>query len=134
MRKALTLLIALLCASLALDQNKPLSCQGDAAAGLRWENGQWKVTKFAEKKFILIMSGDTLTKESVSKAGLSIIPKQIDCKTELWLISCVSAGSHLAFNTQNLTGGITQIFGAVQGFDEKNKDTISVEAFTCQPY
>jgi len=134
MRKVVTLLTALLCVHMAFAQNKPLACQSDSKAGLSWENGQWKVSKFVDRKFILIMNGDTLTKESVSKAGLSIIPKQIDCKTDLWLVSCVSSGSYLAFNTQNFTGGITQIFGAVQGFDEKNKDTLSVEAFTCQPF
>jgi hypothetical protein len=57
-----------LCVNLALAQNTPLACQVDAAAGLSWENGQWKTTRFIENKFILVLKGNTLTKESVIKA------------------------------------------------------------------
>jgi hypothetical protein len=56
-------LIALLFGNLALAQKKPLACQVDAAAGLKWENGQWKITRFIERKFILVLQGNTLTKD-----------------------------------------------------------------------
>ena len=85
MRKALTLLIALLCANLALAQNKPLACQVDASAGLKWENGRWRIANFAERKFILVLSGDTLTKESV--ASTFPVPELANDSIASW-VSC----------------------------------------------
>lgn len=84
MRKALTLLIALLCANLALAQNKPMACQDDATVGLNWEGGQWKIARFNPQKFILVISGDTLTKESVIKAT----NPDLDSTRLIELVSC----------------------------------------------
>ena len=142
MRKALTLLIAILCANMALAQNKPLACQVDAAAGLKWENGQWKVTRFLERKFILVMRGDTLTKESVASSypNFEDIPKNlissVFCETDKYdkRIRCsMTRGHTLLFNPENNRGGISLLGGAASsGTDDR--DTPSVEAFTCQPY
>ena len=52
----------------AIAQNKPLACQGEAAAGVNWQNGRWVTTKFETKKFVLVQAGNLLTKESVAKA------------------------------------------------------------------
>ena len=41
-------------------QNQPLACQEDASAGLNWEDGEWKVTKFKRKNFILVLNGSKL--------------------------------------------------------------------------
>ena len=134
MRKALTLLIALLCANLALAQNKPLACQVDAAAGLKWENGQWRIARFIEKKFILVLSGKTLTKDSVSKAwGTEANTNDIICITNFNSVFCSGIfGESLIFNHENYRGGISLIFGATT--ESKQRDTLSVDAFTCQPY
>ena len=139
MRKALTLLIALLCINLALAQNKPLACQVDASAGLRWENGQWKVSKFVDSRFILIMNGDTLTKESVSRAmsgSGSVIFSDVICKTNSFnkKIFCTDFGGYeISLDPQNLKGGMSRIWGATTA-ENSFKDAILVDAFTCQPY
>jgi len=140
MRKALTLLIALLCANLALAQNKPLACQVDVAAGLKWENGQWQTARFKEDKFILVMSGDTLTKESVIKAtnpnlDSNRLVEQVSCKQ--WVldsvISCfIWPSTVLIFNPKTLKGGISKIYGATQ--NTADRDTPYIEAFTCQGF
>ncbi|MEY3517763.1 MAG: hypothetical protein RLZ89_623 [Pseudomonadota bacterium] len=44
MRKSVTLVIILFCTNLALAQNKPLACQVNAFAGLRWKN--WLLKKY----------------------------------------------------------------------------------------
>lgn len=142
MRKAVTFLIALLCANLALAQNKPLACQGDASGGLRWENGQWKITRFIERKFILVLQGDTLTKESVASSYPNIkdIPKSlissVFCETDKYdrRIRCsMTRGHTLLFNPENNRGGISLLSGAASS-ETDDRDTVSVEAFTCQPY
>jgi hypothetical protein len=136
MRKALTLLIALLCVNLALAQNTPLACQVDAAAGLSWENGQWKTTRFFEKKFILVLSGDTLTKESAAQALGTLNAYTVSCNTDLndKMISCIDrAGRSLVFMPETRKGGVSKLFGATMNSKE-SRDSVQVSAFTCQPY
>ena len=134
MREASTLLTALLCVNLAFAQNKPLACQVDAAAGLKWENGQWKTVQFIERKFILVLSGKTLTKDSVSKAWRTEAnPNDIICNTNFNSVFCSGLfGESLIFNHDNYRGGISLIFGATS--ESKQRDTLYVDAFTCQPY
>ena len=132
MRKALTLLIALLCANLALAQNKPLACQVDAAAGLKWENGQWRIARFIEQKFILVLDGKILTKESVERA-FNLGHSNFVCRTTFnGKILCNNdTGSQLFFNPYNLKGGLAATFGATM---DDTPDTVSVDVFTCQTY
>jgi hypothetical protein len=135
MRKVATLLITLLFANLALAQNKPLACQVDAAAGLKWENGQWRIARFIEGKFILVLQGNTLTKESVAKVLDLRHPSQVTCSVEPLekMITCADlSGGTLIFQPENLKGGTSHLFGSSESNDER--DTISVEAFTCRPY
>lgn len=136
MRKAFALLIALVLANFALAQNKPLACQVDAAAGLKWENGRWQTARFIEDKFILVLQGNTLTKESAAKAlgvpyldlvtcGVTEYDKMIECTDP--------SGGNLIFQPKNLKGGISELLGSVsKSIDEC--DTMSVKAFTCQPF
>ena len=134
MRKALTLLIALLSANLALAQNTPLACQVDAAAGLKWETGLWKTTRFIERKFILILSGTNLTKESVSKVMQGVPADFVTCtkNSDSSIFCSAPYGDVLFFNPKTYQGGRATIFGSTQNGD--NRDTIAAEAFTYQPY
>ena len=112
-----------------------MACQDDEAAGLNWANGEWRVTHFQLKKVILVMSGDTLTKESVANA-MGSSPQDVRCNTEDYdkMISCVDrSGRTLVFMPKALKGGVSSVFGATQDSKEK-RDTVSVRAFTCQPY
>ena len=135
MRKALTLLMTFLCANVALAQNKPLACQVDASAGLKWENGQWKVARFTAEKFILVQQGNILTKESVAKAMSNRFPNQITCTTDVVdsLITCTDrSGGNLIFQPGSLRGGVSQLVGALT--TENVRDALTVDVFTCQPY
>lgn len=65
--KALIAALMLVCATSVWAEGKPLACQEDEKAGPVWENGRWNVHSFIPRKFILVMDGDTLTRESVYK-------------------------------------------------------------------
>lgn len=135
MRKALTLLIALTCANLALAQNRPLACQDDEAAGLQWESGEWRVARFKLQKVILVMSGDTLTKESAANA-MDSPPQHVRCSTDDYgkMISCVDrSGRSLVFMPKTLKGAVSSVFGATM-YSTEQRDSVFVRAFTCQPY
>ena len=66
----ITLLIlasSILSTNTAVAQNKPLACQDVAVGGLQWEDRRWTNSTFKDEKFILVLNGDTFTKESVGK-------------------------------------------------------------------
>ena len=116
-------------------QNKPLACQDIAAGGLRWEKGRWVTSTFTEDKFILVLEGNTLTKESVGKAlRVDVVPfLRITCSADDSLISCNWFSKQLMFDTKTLKGGISALYGSSMQ-DGSNKDSIYVRAFSCQPY
>ena len=119
----------------AIAQNKPLACQDVAAGGLRWENGRWVTSTFKTDKFILVLAGNNLTKESVGKAfGVGAVSSsQISCIDHVYLISCTSSYQQLVFDTKTLKGGISTLLGSAME-DGSYKDTVFVRAFSCQPY
>ena len=119
----------------ALAQNKPLACQDVASGGLNWENGRWVILAFKPDKFILVLEGNTLTKESVGKAFnmSAITSSQISCSTRSSLISCTYYSKQLMFDPKTLNGGISSLLGSTME-DGSYKDSIFVKAFSCQPY
>ena len=135
MRKIpLTLLIALsstLFTNEATAQNQPLACQVEAAAGLAWENGRWVTRTFIDGKFILVQSGNTLTKDSIAKAFT--IPAAVNCRNNTKYIECTNEyGEALFFNPKTLKGGTAYLFGSI---NEGNvRDSVSVRAFSCTPF
>jgi hypothetical protein len=67
--RKLLLMIGLLFVSNTYAQNSPIACQDDAAGGLSWIGGRWQVTSFSNiRRFILVLQGKNLTKNSASKA------------------------------------------------------------------
>ena len=93
--KTLPIMLLILASSLlstktASAQNKPLACQDVASGGLNWENGRWVILAFKPDKFILVLEGNTLTKESVGKAlRVDVVPfLRITCSADDSLISC----------------------------------------------
>jgi hypothetical protein len=118
-------------------QNTPLACQVEAAAGLGWDKGRWETKKFIDdRKFILIKQGKTLSNDSVAKA-FSSPNAEIFCKVSAANASRVVCtdlfGSQIHFDTGLLKGSISFTFGATMTGD-KYKDTLSIEAFSCQPF
>lgn len=108
----------------------PLACQSLEHAGLSWEGGRWKVSRFQPVRFILVLEGDTLTPESAGKAmntSLGI------CQSGAAHISCRDPyGGSLWFNRTALVGGVSQLFGA--GSTGAQRDTPAVMAFECQKF
>jgi len=84
-----------------------------------------------------VRSGDTLTKESVAEAARykQSSSHNILCNTAFDnLITCVVAGERtVIFHPQTNRGGISSLFGSTM-LDSANRDTVSVQTFTCQSY
>jgi hypothetical protein len=137
MKKLLSALLITLIGVSVQAQNKPLACQEVATGGLNWENGRWVTSRFKGDKFILVLEGKTLTKESVSKAiGVGAVSvSQISCGNPLGgsLITCNSYATQLLFDPKTLKGGISGLLGSTME-DGSYKDSIYVQAFSCQPY
>lgn len=114
-------------------QGTPLACQVDKAAGLIWTRGQWQTTNFITEKFILVVVGNTLTKESVAKA-IHARTEFIRCETDiLQNVQCSDgSGGSLFFSLKLNNGGMSQLMGATG--DTNRRDTVSVSIFTCLPY
>ncbi len=106
------------------------ACKVEIAGGFKWESGRWKVRRLFEEKFQLVMQGDTFTPESVAKALAS---SPATCTVRVGgRISCMDArGGYLLFDPGTSRGGIAQLNGAT---DERldHRDTVSVEAFSCE--
>lgn len=116
----------------AMAQNKPLACQVDASAGLKWENRRWVTKTFLENKFILVQTENTLTTESASKA-LSSFSMGVSCRSTSRDILCTdTAGGSLYFDPKTSRGGISQLLGSTSAGD--TRDTVTVQIFSCTPF
>ena len=118
----------------AIAQNKPLACQTEATAGLKWESGQWITKSFTaiRPRFILVQAGNTLTTDSVGRA-LGANPVNVSCRNAWERIECTdTTGGSLLFDPKKLKGGISQLFGVLS--DETEKDTVTVQNFFCNPF
>ena len=129
----LLLVIGLLFGTNTYSQNNPIACQDDAAGGLKWEGGNWKTTGFITRRFILVLQGKTLTPSSAAKV-LEMLEKNVTCRVIMGgQTSCLDDyGGNILFDTGTMKGAISQIFGGTNAGN--NRDTISVRAFTCQPF
>jgi len=135
MKKLLTALLITLVGVSVQAQNKPLACQEDASAGLKWENGRWTTKTFiSENKFILVQRKGGLTADSVAKALSMDFPDQVSCINNLPSnISCQDVtGGNLYFDPRTLKGGISQILGSAS--NGTRRDTVTVQVFSCTPF
>lgn len=129
-------LLILLCTvfftNVAQAQNKPLACQVEASAGLKWESGRWVTRSFEEDKFILVQAGNTLTTASVGKV-LRANPINVSCRNTNPQIDCTDlVGGGLFFDPTVLRGGISQLLGSTNS--GPNTDTVTVQIFSCTPF
>ncbi len=117
----------------ALAQNKPLACQEEAMAGLKWENGKWSTKTFiSDGKFILVQTKDGLTADSVAKA-VNTFPDLVSCRNEERRTSCQDqSGGNLYFDPMTLKGGISQLLGATS--TGTRRDTVTATVFSCTPF
>jgi hypothetical protein len=113
------------------------ACQYIEAAGLNWEAGRWKSTRFnVEKPFFLNMDGANLNQKVVAdffeSTGFS--SKEVRCtKRELQPIhSCIDGyGSFMFFDPRTGLGGAADLSGAITS-STGNRDSLVVKPFTCQ--
>ena len=115
-------------------QNVTYACQYLESAGLGWKNGRWTVTKFnVGAPFFLKASNSSLDKESVAKVlkksrASFVLCHQPDEGTQ----SCGDfLGGSLVFDFNTLNGGVSKIFGSSLPTNDNDKDTLSVQPFTC---
>ena len=133
--KALIAALMFVCASGVWAQGKPLACETDARAGLSWENKQWVVLPFVKKRFVLVMDGKNLTNNSVAKA-LRADANFLKCTVGYARqVSCHDdSGAYMLFDPSTNKGGYSVVFGALKEDSSSSKDTVTVSAFTCQPF
>ena len=136
MDRFIVIVVLMTWSGLAVAEKQAFACQSLNAAGLIWKNSGWQTTEFhVQQPFVLVMQGDTLTRESVARALGHNDPERTECQktNEFGLISCADkTGRRLIFNPVNAHGGIATLYGAT--LSDSPRDTISVEAFTCQKF
>ena len=129
----LTLASSLLLTNNASAQNKPLACQGDASAGLKWVDGRWTVKTFILDKFILVQTKDGLTADSAAKALSTDYPNHVSCRNSTISIACQDrSGGFLFFDPRTLKGGVSQIIGGTG--NGTTRDDVTVQVFSCTPF
>lgn len=138
MKKIPVTLLILLCSVFftngAIAQNKPLACQTDAVGGLQWENGQWVVSKYVPRKFILVQTKDGLSKESVAKAfSIGDAPELVSCINNANITCYDLLGDHLLFDLKTLRGGISSLYGSIST-STTTKDSVTVQMFSCTAF
>lgn len=115
----------------AMAQGIPLACQVEAAGGLKWEGGKRNVAAFQKGKFILVLDDNNIQQESASKAMHLNAP--VKCApVSSKAVSCFdNYGGYLYFSPNTLHGTIARLDA---DNDSQKRDTISVEAFSCQKF
>jgi hypothetical protein len=112
------------------------ACQYIDAAGLHWEAGRWKSTRFnVGKPFFLKMDGANLDHKVVAdffeSPGASSQEVRCTKRRSGGEHSCLDGfGSFMYFDDRTGTGGRADLNGAVDSTG--NRDTLSVAPFTCQ--
>jgi hypothetical protein len=135
MRK-LSLIVAICSAVISapvIAQNVSYECQYIESGGLKWENKQWKVTRFTLRQpFFLTASNSKLTLESVAKLFDS--PQiNVFCHSAFEKIqSCSdSLGRSLIVELISMSGAISLMFGELMP-DNGSNGNLSVSPFTCR--
>jgi hypothetical protein len=111
-------------------QDATYACKVEISGGLKWESGKWKVRRLFEDKFELVMRGEMFTPESLEKV---MSGRAATCTVGVrGRISCADAGGvYLLFDPHTSRGGIARLNGTTVESQER-RETVSVEAFSCQ--
>lgn len=130
---ALTLGLTLGLASAA--QAQIFACQSIDATGFSWKGSRWARTGFmGEKPFFLRVENGMLTKESAA-IPLNATLNRISCVRETGtqtVLACSDYATLLSFSPDSGNGSVAKIFGSTQRSGDTEKDTVSVDLFTCQ--
>jgi hypothetical protein len=112
------------------------ACQYIDSAGLKWEGGRWKSTRFhTGKPFFLKMDGKNLDQKVVADFfdSTGAASQEVRC-TKPRVIgdhSCLDGfGTFMYFNEVTAIGGRAHLNGATSSTSDP--DTLSVSPFTCQ--
>lgn len=110
------------------------ACVSSDAAGLNWEGGSWRVSKFKAVNSLLSIKGGGSKVEY--KATDDNTPTTLNCTlTDLDFLKCSSdmTAVNIVFNEKSLRGGVSGLFGSLSG-NSKYKDSLYVMPITCQKF
>jgi hypothetical protein len=132
MKTIATLVILFISTSVLADGQ--YACVSSDAAGLNWEDGSWKVSKFKDVNSLLSIKGSGSKVEY--KAADSNSPDTLNCTlTDLDFLKCSSdmTALNIVFNEKSLRGGVSGLLGSLSG-NPKYKDSLYVMPITCQKF
>lgn len=130
--------VGVILASLSLftyAQNTPLACQEERSSGLRWDGEKWNPAELVTRRFILSLSNNKLTTESVIKA-LDVPQSGVECKENIFELQICNSeyGKSLYFSIKNNKGAISSITRGPLNNDFSSRPALWVSAFTCTPF
>ncbi len=105
------------------------SCQGTAAGGLNWENGQWETKEFGTRIYRLELQDLTAVISENNDPALFIM----DCESNTLSWSCSNDAATLELNKNNKTAVLIRFFGGIYPEpDTIQKDSIYLETLQCE--
>jgi hypothetical protein len=132
--KNILLIITLFISWNAIAEEKAWYCSTENRAGLSYEEGTWKVSRFKPLRVTVKQQDNTL---SFGKHLYSNLSK---CNTPYTstrpeIITCKDATTTFALNTNTGLATSSQAFGWISSKDGDNKhDTLSVSAWKCESF
>jgi hypothetical protein len=110
------------------------SCQGTAASGLYWEDGQWLSGEFGVRTYrVELQDSHAIISENNDPVLL-----ELDCEARTWSWSCSNDAASLEFrdlNNEETTAVFFRFFGAVfPDADSELKDSIYLETLACTKF
>lgn len=104
------------------------SCQGTAASGLYWQDGQWQSGEFATRTYRLELQDLQASISENNDPALVLM----ECKVSTWSWSCSNDAVALEFNKESTTAVLIRFFGAIfPKADSAQKDSIYIETLDC---
>ncbi|GEM_PF-876917 len=107
------------------------SCQGTAAGGLHWQEGQWKSSEFATRTYRIELQDLQASISENNDPALFVM----DCEANTWSWSCANDAAALEFNKESKTAILIRFFGAIfPKNDSEQKDSIYMETLNCTKF
>jgi hypothetical protein len=122
-----------LCGTASAQEREIWACQGVESAGLDWENGSWKVTRFIAEPLLLTIDGANSNWKRGSGSERNAI-----CTDRFETVSCVASvlGTEVvALNREQGLAAHSFLGGGVMSPSASGeRDSISVSAYNCSKF
>jgi hypothetical protein len=118
----------------AAAQTATYACQFVESSGMVWEKQRWKTTSFKlDRPFFLKSINSKLELESVAKALGRARVNSVLCHEPFEGAQVCSdfLGGSLMFDFGTMNGGIAKLLGTSLPTNDKEKDTVHIDAYTC---